>query len=95
MPKARQPLDPVVWEVLELAVVDHDFLSRFLTDIDEALNSRQIVLTNAQRAQLDSILKNPVPVKSVRQLLEVLERIFRHYDTTQVLKATPPPPPTW
>ena len=94
MPKARQPLDPVVWEVLELAILDHDFLNRFLTDIDEALHSRQIVLTNAQRARLDSILKSPVPVKSVGHLLEVLERTYRHYDT-QVLKATPPPPPTW
>jgi hypothetical protein len=94
MPNPGLPMDPAVWKVLELAVTDHDFLALFLANVDEALKSKQIALTNAQRGQLDSILKNPVPVKSGRELLDLLNRIFKYYDEP-ILNPDPPPPPTW
>lgn len=94
MPSTGLPMDPAVWKVLELAVVDHDFLILLLANVDEALKAKQIVLTNAQRAQFDSILLKPLAFKSGQELLEMLNKIFKYYDDP-ILNPTPPPPPTW
>jgi hypothetical protein len=97
MPDPLKPsfrIDPAVWQVLELAVTDHDFLSLFLTNIDDALKSKGIELTYDQRSQLDLILETSVPLKTGQELLQLLNRIYKYYDDP-ILNPTPPPPPTW